>query len=277
VQAIFAATFKSSASPEDVLDALRTDGEQQGKEFEKLLTDKAGWYDKTDLNLGVNGKIAHLFPGDELQFLRSEHPNSTYESFGKFLLRECTTVCALTSEDFSGDYTAATYSSIRMSTALNWPRVNYRRKHVAGRFMQIAYEAWLEEDIEKGGTPLPGGVEAFLKYKDSICRCDWRGPPKPQADDLKTAKAHETWKAMGVMSDESICSDNGEDVDDVYEQLAREKKRRKALGLEEPIIKPDPVGNRLVGGPGNADGTNPDGTDNPDNADGTGDSNTGGN
>lgn len=253
VQAIFAATFKSSSSPEDALDALRTDGEQQGKEFENLLMQKAGWYEKTDINLGVNGKIAHLFPGDELAFLRSEHPNTTYESFGKFLLRECTTVCALTAEDFSGDYSGATYSSIRMSGALNWPRVMYRRKHVAGRFSQIGYEAWLEEDIEKGGTELPGGVEAFLKFKDSICRSDWRGPPKPQADDLKTAKAHETWKAMGVLSDESICSDNGDDVDDVYEQRAREMKRRKQLGLPEANILPDPVGNRLVSEPGNVD------------------------
>lgn len=273
VQAIFAATFKSTAAPEDALDALRSDGEQSGKEFENLLTQKAGWYEKTDLNLGVNGKIAHLFPGDELSFLRSEHPNSTYESFGKFLLRECTTVCALTAEDFSGDYSGATYSSIRMSGALNWPRVMYRRKHVAGRFMQIGFEAWLEEDIEKGGTPLPGGASAFLKYKDSICRADWRGPPKPQADDLKTAKAHETWKALGVLTDESICSDNGDDVDDVYEQRAREMKRRKVLGLPEAIIKPDTVGNRLVGQSGNADGAG-GGTDN---ADGTGDNNTGGN
>lgn len=252
IQAIFAATFKSSATPEEALQALQTEGEQ-GKEFEKLLTDKASWYEKTDINLGVNGKIAHLFPGDELQFLRSEHPNTTYEAFGKFLLRECTTVCALTSEDFSGDYSGATYSSIRMSSALNWPRVQYRRKHVAGRFMQIGYEAWLEEDIEKGRTPLPGGVTAFLRFKDSICRADWRGPPKPQADDLKTAKAHETWKGMGVLTDESICSDNGDDLDDVYEQLAREMKRRKKLGL--PEWKQSAAGTSLVAASDNLDGS----------------------
>jgi lambda family phage portal protein len=257
IQAIFAATFKSSASPEDVLDSLRTEGEQQGKDFERLLTEKAGWYEKTDINLGTNGKIAHLFPGDSLEFLRSEHPNSTYEAFGKFLLREGTTVCALTTEDFSGDYSGATYSSIRMSGSLNWPRVMYRRKHVAGRFMQIGYEAWLEEDIEKGRTPLPGGVVAFLKNKDSICRADWRGPPKPQADDLKTAKAHETWKALGVLTDESICSDNGDDLDDVYEQLAREMKRRQQLGLPEWKGSSNTVADRLVTEPGDKanDGT----------------------
>lgn len=233
VQAIFAAVFKSGAATDEVMGAMQSESEQS-KEFENLLRAKGGWYDRADISLGVNGKIAHLFPGDELQFMRSEHPNSTYESFSNVLLRECSRPLAMSHEEFSGDWRGATYSSTRMANAANWPRVLYRRKHIVGRFHQIAYEAWLEEDIESGATPLPGGIETYLANKDSIARADWRGPPKPQADDTKASNSHETWSRLGVMSDEMICADLGTDTDDVYETRAREKRRRQQLGLPEP-------------------------------------------
>jgi lambda family phage portal protein len=231
IQAIFAAVFRSAAKPEEVMAALQTNGEQ---DFKSLITSKAEWYDKADISLGTNGKIAHLFPGDELEFLRSEHPNSTYEAFTKVLMREMSRPCAISYGAFSGDNSGDTYSSIRMTTADNWPKVIYRRKHLPGRLHQQAYEAWTEEAIEKNLLPFPGGVAAFMAQKDAACRADWRGPPKPQADDTKAAAAHETWSKLGVMTDEAICADLGTDVDDVYEGRARERNRRQELGLPEP-------------------------------------------
>lgn len=245
IQAIFAAVFKSGIKTEEAIQALQAESEQQAG-FEALLTDKSKWYERTDINLGVHGKIAHLYPGDELEFLRSESPNATYESFAKFLLRECSRPLAMSYEEYSGDWTGATYSSTRMATSVNWPRVQYRRKFTVGRFHQVGYEAFAEEDIESGGTPFPGGVQAFLAQKDAVCRADWRGPPKPQADDLKAAKAHETWDRLGVITDEMICADLGVDVDDVYETRAREKRRREELGIEKAPAAPDPVGDALL-------------------------------
>jgi capsid protein len=78
-------------------------------------------------------------------------------------------------------------------------------------------------------NPLPGGFYGFLANRQAASRAEWRGPPKPQADDLKTQKAHEGYKRMGVMSDEMICNDLGVDVEDVYRQRAHEKKLREKL------------------------------------------------
>lgn len=242
-QAIFAATLKSTSMPEEALESLQSGDEQAAK---KLNTSKGKWYEKVDINLGIHGKIAPLFPGDELEFLRSTTPNDTYDSFSKILLRECSRALALTYEEYSGDYAGATYSSVKMGTTVIWPRVLYRRKHIPARFHQLAYEAWLEEDIERGSTPFPGGVEGFLASKDAACRASWRGPPKPQADELKTAKAYETLDKMGVISEEQICSDYGTDYDDVCEQRARARDTRAARGLPDPNAAADPVGDAIV-------------------------------
>lgn len=238
IQAIFAATIQSNEPTKDVMLALQDPAEQgmtqgAGMSLSGFLGAKADWYEHTTFDFGRAGRVAHLFPGESLDFHRSEHPNSTYEAFASFLLREIARCLGLSFETVTGDYRGATYSSVRMSTSENWPIVLGRRKTIAARFVQTVFEAWLEEEIETGRIPFPGGFYAFLEQREAVCRADWRGPPKPQADDLKLAMANKTLKAMGVVSDEMVCSDYGADVEDVYRQRAREAALRKKLGLPE--------------------------------------------
>ena len=95
------------------------------------------------------------------------------------------------------------------------------------------YEAWLEEEIARGGIPFPGGLTGFLANRAAASRAIWRGAPKPQADDLKTAKAHEIWCRLGVMTDAAIAEDLGYDIEDVYAQRARERAMRETYGLPD--------------------------------------------
>lgn len=235
IQAIFAATIESDAPTDTILQALQDDEEQgvSGGNLDGLLDAKSGWYQNTKIDLGRAGKIAHLFPGEKLIFNGAKTPNSTYEAFAKFLMREIARCLGMTFETLTGDYSAATYSSVRMSTSELWPVTLRRRRKIPGRFHQHTFEAWLEEAIEAGRIRFPGGFYAFMANRQAACRAEWRGPPKPQADDLKTAKAHQTYKTMGVMSDEMICNDLGVDVEDVYRQRAHEKKMREKLDLPE--------------------------------------------
>jgi lambda family phage portal protein len=209
--------------------------------FESMLLMRQGWYDNTQINLGRHGKIAHLAPGDELTFHGSQHPNSTYDTFAKFLLREIARCLGLTYEDFTGDYTQATYSSVRMATSAMWMITIYRRVNIVAPFLNPIFEAWLEEDIERGWTPFPGGVDGFMANRAAAARTHWRGPAKPQADDLKFANAVKTLRELGVVTDEWICAELGDDWEDVYEQRQREMQKRKALGLPETAAKAAPA------------------------------------
>lgn len=248
IHAIFAATIESEAPTEQMLQALQ-DPDEQGTtgDILDLFGAKQAWYQSTKIDLGIVGRIAHLFPGESLKFNRSEQPNDTYEAFAKFLLREIARCLGLTFETLTGDYTGATYSSVRMATAENWPIILSRRNNVCGRFLQHVYEAWLEEEIEAGRIPFPGGYMGFLARRQAAVSAEWRGPAKPQADDLKSAKAHETYKRLGVVTDEHICADLGLDWEDVYEQRAREKAKREKLGLPDgDTLAPDPVADQML-------------------------------
>lgn len=249
IQAIFAATVTSPEPTEAVLQAFQDLAEQsvpinkapvasQTSPFAAMMDLRAGWYDSTQIDLGRSGKIAHMAPGDKLEFHTSNHPNSTYEQFVRFLLREIARCLGITFEQLTGDYTGATYSSVRMATSESWMITLYRRVHVIAPFMQPLFEAWLEEEIERGWISFPGGVDGYLIMRGAAARAHWRGPAKPQADDMKFASAIETLKNLGVITDEWICAELGDDWEDTYEQRAREMQMRAKLKL--PEINPPP-------------------------------------
>lgn len=240
IQAIFAATVTGDAPTSEMLQALQseneqaiTDGEGPGSPLEEYLGAQEGWYNGTRIDLGGSARVVHMFPGQKLELKRSEHPNSTYEAFAKFLLREIASCLGMTFEGVTGDYSGASYSSVRMATSEKWPIIKKRRNNICGKFMQMVYETWLEEQIEEGFIPFPGGIFGFWASRPAAVIANWRGPAKPQADDLKTAKAHQIYQQIGIMSDERIADDLGFDIGDEYERRAREKQERERLGLPE--------------------------------------------
>lgn len=235
VQAIFAATIESQAPTADVLTAFQSPGEQGlGGNIEDYLSARSGWYRGADVDIGRHGKIAHLFVGEKMTLHRSEHPNDTYEAFARMLLREIAAGLGITYEMLTGDYTGATYSSVRMSTAEAWLTTLYRRDNIAAAFLNPIYSNFLEDEIEAGRLAIPGGLDRYIGARSAIARCSWRGPAKPQADDAKAAAAHTAWYKLGAITLEQICADLGQDWEDVAEQLAREKAKREELGIPDP-------------------------------------------
>ena len=240
VQSLFAVSITSDEPTEEVLAGLLTPQEQakmaaQGvAPMEAYIDMVAGFYEGSSMNVGINGRLAHMFPGQELEFHTSNQPSSNYKDFSMHLLREIARCLGLTYESATGDSVGATYSSLQAATAEIFAITKARRQNIISPFCQPVYEAWLEEEVLTGGIAFPGGYDGFMANRTGACRAEWRGAPRPTADDLKKAKAHEVWKRLGVMSDAMICNDLGVDVDDVYQQLAQERDLRAEYQLPEP-------------------------------------------
>lgn len=254
LQTIFSATLESSAPTMEALQGLQNPGEQgvSGGSIEDFLEAKLAFHKGTRIDLGQHGKIAHLFPGESLKFNSTQTPHDNYQPFAKLLLREISRCAGMTFEEATGDYAGATYASINMASAVVWPITLTRRIFVAVPLVQPVYEAWLEERIESGRQGFPGGIVAFRANRRAACRAYWRGPPKPQGDWLKMAKAYETLRNMGVITDEQICAELGSDWQDVMEQRARERAERERLGLPETdaaSVAKDNLGDQLLAEP----------------------------
>ena len=233
LQTMFAATIESDYPTGEVVAALGGEDDPLGA----IMASHAEWHanSEVDITIGDYGKIPHLSVGEKLNLQASNHPNSNYEPAANFFLREVARCLGCLVEDLTGDYRGATYSSLHNGRAMTWPITLYRRANIAVPFKQADYEAWLEEDIDLGMTPFPGGVRGFVENRTAATRAEWRGPPKPVADELKAARSDEIYYKLGVKSQSRIAADRGDDIQDVHEQLARERDSRRAHDLAEPV------------------------------------------
>lgn len=240
VKQLFAVTIEGDAPTDEILQGLLTPQELArmsstgDSPFMAYMDMMAGFYDSSTLDVGVNGRLAHLFPGQEMKMVTAQVPGSDYKDYSGHLLREICRCMGMTYTSGTGDFAGATYNSERSANTGIFEITQMRRKNVVAPFCQATYEAWLDEEISDHGLPFPGGYDNFLANRVAACRAEWRGSPKPEADPLKQAKAHEIWKRLGVMSDEMIASDLGVDIEDVYAARSAEMELRKIYKLPEP-------------------------------------------
>jgi lambda family phage portal protein len=241
LKTLYAAVIESDLPTEDALNGMLTAQEQaqlarngEGA-FGAYLEMIAGFYEAGGVDFGKNARIAHLLPGDKLELKQTDAPGDDYKAFADDLKREIARALGMTFESFTGEYQGASYNSNSYGTTEIFQVTTARREKIVAPFCQFSYEAWLEEQIERGDIPFPGGVEAFIANRAAASRALWLGSPKPLADVLKAAKAFEALERMGVMSQGQIANALGVDIEDVYAARQQEAEMRKNYGLREPV------------------------------------------
>lgn len=261
IQTIFAATLKSNINGLAAFDGLMTDADRGALDVKAFAEARGEYYDGAKIDLMQHGRIAHLFPNDELVFNEAKHPGQEYDQFMAWLLREIARGVGITYESLTGDYRGATYSSVRMAGAVEWLTVMRRRDNIVVPFCQGVYETWLEEAIGRGLLPFKGGLDTFLKVKPMAAKASWNGPVRPQADEFKTARAYEVRKGMYATTLAEIAEEYGRDWDDDMRQRARENALAEKLGQPLPWAIQSPLetkeGQELALGDAGNDGQEP--------------------
>ncbi|SHE78858.1 phage portal protein, lambda family [Loktanella atrilutea] len=243
VQTLFAATITSEGTTEEAIEGLLTpreraemvrDGVSPMTAYLEMAADFYG--DGAMFDNRLNGRVAHLFPEQKLEFHTAEHPSGNYPEFSKMLLREIARCLGLIYESYSGDYSASSYASLNRASAEMFEITKARRRFIVAPASQPFYEAWLEEEIERGTIPFPGGIVGFLNNRLAATRALWRGGAKPIGEEVKLSKAHSTWLGMGVLSEQMICAELGHDYEDVLADRAEAMALRAEYNLPEPVL-----------------------------------------
>lgn len=240
IQSLFAATLTADLPTNESLQSLMTVQEQHmtaanGQAYFDVYQDALeGWSKGMRFDPSIAGRVASLFPGQKLDFVTPGAIETNYAEFAKLLLREIARCIGITYEEMSGDYAGVTFSSVRMATDVIWRVIMYNRTNIMAPFCNFPYVNWMEEMVEAGEISVPGGMQGFLQKKSAICRAQWVGTPKPQADDLKGAKTLETLYRAKLLSGRRAAAIMGEDIDDIYAELAEEAEAREKLDLDDP-------------------------------------------
>jgi lambda family phage portal protein len=245
LQTVFAITLTSETPSADAYEALEVlkeqggEGVEYGKEYLDYLGGSLEAAADSRISVGADPQVSHLGPGQELGFKTANIPGRDYLPFADNLDREMARTIGVTFGGFTGNYEKATYASVRMENSSLWPVVTRRRERVAAPMCQMSYENWLDEEIGEGRIMFKGGYRAFRANRSRVCLAGWQGPPKPTADDNKSAKASTERLRNGTSSIAIETGDLGVDADALFEERQREHQRYVDAGMQSPYAPKD--------------------------------------
>ncbi len=169
--------------------------------------------DEVPEHLGT-GRIDTLPPGMEIKAAQFQRPGQTYEPFTKTSLKGASTGTGLSYENFSNDFSEATYSAARQ--AVLEERRGYRKMQM---FLNRHLNNWVSRAwLEYGSmVNLLGGIGIDVPI-------NWQNPGWPWIDPQKDSKAAEIELDMKSKSRTTIAAERGDDWQEEIEKIQNEEE-----------------------------------------------------
>lgn len=231
----------------------------------RIAAGKMGFYKPTEAASGMDfddqqdgqpiqevepGIFEKLPFGWEFQAVDWQHPSGQFDAFVKGQLRGAASGGGVPYHSLTGDLSGANYSSLREGRLEATDQWSLRQRWFIDWVCQPIFERWLEMAVTTGAVQLPA-----RKIPDFSRPC-WRPRGWKWVDPLKESEASRMRLALGLTTRTAILAEQGEEFEDVIEQLAEENKAMRELGLNPDVP---------LAGAGTAGGQANDGTQGSEN------------
>lgn len=190
------------------------------------------------------GEMFELPPGYKLNSWNPDYPHANFESFLKACLRGLAAGTDVAAHNLTGDMTEVNYSSARIAELAERETWMILQDWLISSFLTPLYEDWLALNLLSGRITFPISGKAipadrFEKFRSASRfqgrRWSWVDPLKEAEGNLKMLEA-------GLTSRTRLASEQGEEFDDILDELAAEKAAMIAAGIEdEPSDKEEPA------------------------------------
>jgi lambda family phage portal protein len=178
----------------------------------------------TDFEPGV---FKYLKPGEKVNVPNNARPGGQFGPFMELMLRGTASGIGLSYEGLSKDYSKSNYSSSRLSLLSDRDHWRKLQQWVISHFHQQVFEAWLEMAVLSGAVKIPDYEINPEKYQD----VRWLARGWAWVDPQKEVGAYKEAILGGLTSATKVIAQEGEDVDDLYNEIANERKLAKGLDL----------------------------------------------
>lgn len=227
--AILSFFIKSPGTTDDLEAALAPAGSD--KTLDPWVNEYLGLREKSPIRLD-GASITHLLPDEDVVAGPSNHPNSNYPDFARFILQKIAGSLGISYPQLSQDWAGINYSSARAMLNEVWRSFMEDRQYFTQHFLTPIYAAWLEVEVANGDVKIPGGPANFYRNKTAICMAEWIGPGRGSVDPMKEASANNLDTAAGRKSTRECVLESGRDIEDVLQDEAYYQSQREALGLD---------------------------------------------
>ena len=179
------------------------------------------------------GEMFELPPGYKLSSWNPEYPHANFESFVKTAMEGLSSGLDVATHNLSGNMTNVNYSSARIAELSEREVWMVLQDWFINSLVEPIYQNWLAIALLRGdikfdisGKSLPADKYAKFSNASRFQGRRWRW-----VDPAKEIAANKEGVALGVTSRTRIAAEQGDDFDDVLDELQQENAALEAAGL----------------------------------------------
>lgn len=187
-------------------------------------------------------RIPVMLPGSKITMNGQPRQTASFASFQASFLQSIASALGLSYEQLAMDWSRTNYSSARAALNEVWRSIKRMSSVFVEQVVTPIFYAVIEEAFDKGYLKLPEGAKplgiaandnlaVFHALPGAILRCDWIGPPRGIIDPLKEAQGSALRLESMTSTFEKECAANGDDWEDIIDQIAVEEDYLKERGL----------------------------------------------
>ena len=181
------------------------------------------------------GVVFNLRPGEDIRFNDPPDIGAETVEFLKWQAREIAAGVGVTYEMATGDLSGVNYSSIRAGA------IDFRRRidslrvhHFVPLFLEPIWRRFLVTEALANRLP----ADAILSDFETASAVEFIPPAWSWIDPAKEIAADREAVAAGFKSRREVVAGRGRDIDALDAEIADDKKRAKALGIEFGTLPP---------------------------------------
>lgn len=183
------------------------------------------------ITVSVPGSYDTLPEGYDFRPYDSRYPDAMMADFTKGFLRKISSGLGVSAHNLTGDMNDVNYSSARIAELAERDGWLVLQDWFSASFLRPVFIDWLETALLSGaittqnGTPLPASrLEKFRAHH-------WQGRRWQWVDPVKDIEAARLAIKSGIASPQMIAAQNGVDVEDVINAIARFEQQAAAAGV----------------------------------------------
>lgn len=174
------------------------------------------------------GQITMLEPGEEVQTSAPADVGQTYEPFQYRTLLQVSGALGVPYAYLSNDMLKANYSNSRLALLEFRRRIEaYQHAVMVWQFCRRVWSRWMDVAVLSGALDIPDYENRRREY----IACAWLPPKWDWVDPMKDARAEIEQIDAGLKSRTQALAERGYDAEQVDAEIAADRAREKALGL----------------------------------------------
>ena len=201
------------------------------------------------------GQIVRLDPGEDVTIGQPADSGGTYEPFQYRTLLQISAALGIPYPYIANDMVKGNFSNSRLALIEFRRRVSaWQHSVMVWQLCRPVYARWMDAAVLSGALTLPG----YEGNRSQLLAADWLPTKWDWVDPLKDANAEIAQIEAGLKSRTQAIAERGYDAEQVDRDIAAERARERALGLDFRRPGSPAQGVQALSGPGEDGGKDED-------------------